>query len=69
MTIVYNVWGRALNKDEILVQFEEPDRINGNHPNYITTQRRLGLWPLLSKTLAIKLSEDNNIDWVRIHEK
>ena len=67
-SIVYNDTVRALNKDEILDLLGEPDRRNEGYLYYLISQRRLGFWPLHTKTLVIKLSGDNTIDWIRIHE-
>ena len=67
-SIVYNDTVRALNKDEILDLLGEPDRRNEGYLYYLISQRRLGFWPLHTKTLVIKLSGDNTIDWIKIHE-
>ena len=67
-SIVYNDTVRALNKDEILDLLGEPDRRNDGHLYYMISQRRLGFWPLHTKTLVIKLLGDNTIDWIKIHE-
>jgi len=66
--LVYNDTLRALNKDEILELLGEPNRSNEGHLYYMITQKRLGFWPLHTKTLVIKLSDDNSIDWIKIHE-
>lgn len=66
--IVYNDTVRTLNKDGILDMLGEPDRINENHLYYMIAQKRLGYWPLHTKTLVIKFSEDNTIYWIKIHE-
>ncbi len=67
-SIVYNDTVRALNKDEILDLLGGPDRRNDGYLYYMISQRRLGFWPLHTKTLVIKLSEDSTIDWIKIHE-
>ena len=66
--VVYNDTVRALNKVEIIDLLGEPDRINENYLYYMIAQKRLGFWPLHTKTMVIKLSEDNSIDWIKIHE-
>jgi hypothetical protein len=66
--IVYNDTVRTLNKDEILELLGEPDRSNVGYLYYMIAQKRLGFWPLHTKTLVIKLSEDSTIDWIKIHE-
>ena len=66
--VVYNDTVRALNKDEILDLLGKPDRSHENHLYYRIAQKRLVFWPLHTKTLVIKFSEDNTIDWIKIHE-
>jgi len=68
--IVYNDSVRSLNKDEILDLLGEPSyyRENKNFLYYRVTESRLLSWVLHSKTMVIKLSEDNKIDWIKIHE-
>jgi len=67
-SIAYNDTVRALNKDEILDLLGAPDRRNDGYLYYMISQRHLGFWPLHTKTLVIKLSEDSTIDWIKIHE-
>ena len=66
--IIYNDTVRSQNKDEILDLLGEPDRINENYLYYMIAQKRLGSWPLRTKTMVIKLSDDNTIEWIKIHE-
>ncbi len=68
--IVYNDTVRSLNKDEILDLLGEPSyyRSNESYLYYLITRKRLVFWPLHTKTLVIKLSEDDTIDWIKIHE-
>ena len=66
--IVYNDTVRSLSKKGILDLLGEPDRINDNYLYYIIVQKRLGLWPVHTKSLVIKLSDDRTIDWIKIHE-
>ncbi len=66
--IVYNDTIRTLLKDEIIALLGAPDRINEGHLYYLIDQRRLGSWTLHSKTLVIKLSAEETIDWIKIHE-
>ncbi len=67
-SIVYNDTVRALYKAELLDLLGDPDRRNDSYLYYTISQRRLGFWPLHTKTLVIKLSEDSTIDWIKIHE-
>jgi hypothetical protein len=68
--VVYNDTIRALNKDEILDLLGEPsyDRDDKNFLHYRITEQRLGPWTLHTKTMVIKLLEDNTIEWIKIHE-
>ncbi len=68
--LVYNDTIRSLNKDEILGLLGEPSyyRSNENYLYYLITEKRIGFWTLHTKTMVIKLSEDDTIDWIKIHE-
>ena len=66
--IVYNDTVRSQNRDEILELLGKPDRINENYLYYMVAQKRLGSWPLHTKTLVIKFSDDNTVEWIKIHE-
>ena len=66
--IVYNDAMRELAKDEVLELLGEPDRSNKGHLYYMISQKKLGFWPIKTKTLVIKLTEVNSIEWIKIHE-
>ena len=66
--ILYSDLIRSLGKDEILELLGEPDRSNDGYLYYTISQKRLVIWPLHTKTLVIKLTGDNNVDWIKIHE-
>lgn len=66
--ILYNDSIRTLDNIEIIELLGEPDRINKEYLYYTIDQKRIGLWPIHTKTLVIKFSEDNIIDWMKIHE-
>lgn len=66
--VIHNDSIRSLNKDEILFLLGEPDRSNENYLYYMITRKRLVLWTLHSKTMVIKFDEDNDIEWIKIHE-
>ncbi len=59
---------RKFRKDEVLNLLGEPDRMDNNYLFYMITQKRIGFWPLHTKTLVIKLYEDSTINWMKIHE-
>jgi hypothetical protein len=68
--VVYNDTIRTLNKDEILNLLGEPTyyRTDKNYLHYLITKTRLGFWTLHTKTMVIKFSEENTIEWIKIHE-
>jgi hypothetical protein len=66
--LIYNDSVRTLDKEEIIDLLGDPNRINENFIYYTIAQKRLGLWPLHTRTLVIKFSPDNTIDWMKIHE-
>ena len=66
--LVYNDTVRSLSKAEILDLLGEPDRRNDGYLYYMVDQKRIGSWPLRTKSLVIKLSDDSTIDWIKIHE-
>jgi len=68
--IVYNDTVRSLNKDEILDLLGEPTyyRSNENFLYYTITQKRLFSWPLHTRSMVIKFSDHNSIEWIKIHE-
>ena len=53
--LIYNDTVRSLNKDEILDLLGEPNRRTDGYLYYLITQKRLGSWPLHTKSLVIKL--------------
>ena len=59
---------KRLKKDGVLNLLGPPDRIDNNHLFYLIAQERLGNWPLHTKTMVVKLFEDETVDWVKIHE-
>ena len=66
--VVYNDSIRALNKAEIVTLLGDPDRINENYLYHTIAQKRIGSWPLHTKTLVIKFKRDDSIEWIKIHE-
>lgn len=66
--LVYNDTVRSLNKDEILDLLGEPDRRNDGYLYYMIAQKRIGSWPLHTKSLVINISDDSTIVWIKIHE-
>lgn len=66
--ILYSDTVRSQNKDEILELLGKPDRINENYLYYMIAQKRIGSWPLHTKTMVIMLSDDNSVEWIKIHD-
>jgi hypothetical protein len=66
--VVYNDTIRTLNKAGILELLGEPDRSNEGHLYYTITQKRLGVHPMHTRTVVIKLTDDNGVEWIKIHE-
>lgn len=66
--VLYNDTVRTLGKDEILDLLGKPDRINENHLYYQIAQKRIASWPLHTKSMVIKLSGEDSIEWIKVHE-
>ena len=66
--IVYNDTIRSLTGQEILSLLGDPDRSNEGHLYYTISQKKLGLWPLHTKTMVIKLKKDSSVEWIKISE-
>ncbi|TBX69937.1 hypothetical protein EZL74_05840 [Flavobacterium silvisoli] len=59
---------KTLHKQEVLELLGEPNRTDENFLFYTVSQQRLAFWPLHTKTLVIKFSGENTVEWVKIHE-
>ena len=68
--IVYTNKFRTLIKSELLDKLGEPTyyRDDKSYLYYVVTQTRLFSWPLHTKTLVIKITEDNTVEWIKIHK-
>lgn len=66
--IVYNDTVRSLKEGEILKLFGEPDRQTEGYYYYTASQKRLGSWPLHTKSMVIKFTNDSTIEWIKIHK-
>lgn len=66
--IAYNDTVRSLSKSEIMALLGEPDRIQEGHLYYQVSQTRIGFWPLHTRSLVIKITDDDSIEWIKIHE-
>ncbi|WP_297096226.1 hypothetical protein [uncultured Draconibacterium sp.] len=66
--LVYNDTIRTLQKPQILDLLGEPDRSNENYIYYLIKQERLIFWPLHSKFMVVKFTDDSSVEWIRIHQ-
>ncbi|NHF60860.1 hypothetical protein FK220_016010 [Flavobacteriaceae bacterium TP-CH-4] len=66
--VVYSDTIRSLSKVELLKLLGEPDRSQEGHLYYTITKTRLGFWTLHRKTMVVKLSDNDTIDWIKSHE-
>ena len=57
---------RHLKKEEVIALLGQPDRMDKNYLFYRIAQEHIGLFPLHTKTLVIKLAKDKNA--IMIHE-
>lgn len=57
---------RHLKKEEVIVLLGQPDRMDNDYLFYRIVQERVGIFPLHTKTLVIKLSKERNS--IMIHE-
>lgn len=66
--VLYSDSLRTLNKEEVINHLGEPSYIREEFLYYRIQETRLGTWILHTKTIAIKLSEDNSVEWIKLHE-
>ena len=59
---------RELDKNEVIDLLGPPDRIDSLYLFYLIAQKRAAFFPLHTKTLVIKISDDNSPNKIMIHE-
>ncbi|HLA55524.1 MAG TPA: hypothetical protein VK623_05470 [Flavobacterium sp.] len=59
---------KGLRKEGAIGLLGQPDRIDNAYLFYKIAQERIGFFPLHTKTLVIKLSNDSIVEKVMIHE-
>lgn len=59
---------RQLKKDEVIDLLGPPDRIDSLYLFYLIAQKRAAFFPLHTKTLVIKISDDDSPNKIMIHE-
>lgn len=65
--ILYSDTIRNLNKTQAMKLLGVPDYEKEDHLYYKISQTKLGFWTLHSKTLVIKIKENDSIDWIKMH--
>jgi len=58
---------KGLKKDELIDILGLPDRTDSSYLFYRIAQKRIGVFPLSTKTLVIKLNKDGTVAWRKIH--
>lgn len=66
--ILYGDTVRSQTGDGVLDLLGKPDRTNEDYLYYMIAQKRIGSWPLHTKTLVIKLTENDTVEWIKIHD-
>jgi len=66
--VLYSDSIRTLQKESLIELLGQPDYIREKHFYYRINETRLGAWILHTKTIVIKLSDDDTIDWIKLHE-
>lgn len=66
--LVYEQPIRELKRDSLLELLGKPDRMDGDYHFYQVEQKRLGLWPLHTRTMVVNFKQDSTVNWVKIHE-
>jgi hypothetical protein len=66
--VLYNDTIRDLSQDEILTLLGAPSKSTDGHLYYRISQKRLGAWPLSTRTLVFKFKEDQSVEWIKLHE-
>lgn len=69
--LIDNYLVHGLKKDDLLDMLGEPNRTNEGHLYYTLTQTHFANLPvpLRTKTLVVKLTKDNTVEWRKIHGK
>jgi hypothetical protein len=59
---------RKLKKPEVLNLLGEPTRVDTNYLFYRVQEKRFGLVPFHTKTMVVKFTGADSIEWIRIHQ-
>ena len=66
--VLYSDSLRTLQKEGLIDLLGQPDYTREEHLYYRISETRLGTWVLHTKTIVIKLSKDNSVEWIKLHE-
>lgn len=66
--VLYSDSLRTLQKEGLIYLLGQPDYTREEHLYYRINETRLGTWTLHTKTIVIKLSKDNSVEWIKLHE-
>ena len=66
--IVYNDTIRTLDVEEISKLLGDPDRQSEGFFYYTVSQKRIGSWPVHTRSMVIKFTNTSTIEWIKIHE-
>lgn len=58
---------QGVRQASILRWLGEPDRTDSNYLFYRITQKRMGFFPISTKSLVIKFTEDRLLEWRKIY--
>ncbi len=65
--LINNVTLKGLKIDSVIALLGQPDHIDNGHLFYPISQKRIGGFPLSTKTFVIKLTKDSTVEWRKIH--
>ncbi|MEO4004462.1 hypothetical protein [Flavobacterium sp. CAU 1735] len=59
---------KKLKKKAILELLGTPDRTDSGYLFYTIRQKRMFILPLQTKSMVIKLKENDSVEWIKMHE-
>lgn len=65
--LISNYLQHGMKQDSVMRLLGEPDRIDNGHLFYKISQKKLGFFPLATKTLVIKFKQDSTLEWRKVH--
>ena len=67
-SILYSDTIRSLDKSNVLEQLGDPDYQREGHFYYRLQETKLSLVKLHTRTLVIRINENDSVDWIKLHE-